>query len=266
MAKLVCMLRVKDGILFIEDWLSNMERLMDEIVVVDNGSTDGTLKILSAHPKIAEIAQTEGFNEGRDKLMLYDMARKRKPDWCIWLDVDEIFENRVKRSDLDNMMGSKLYSEWRFRRFAMRKNKTFFEANWDDILAIARPSRNMWKEQPNAHFSGAFIHDGGVHGLKGLFCPSNLRILHLAASPDGYKEYRIQKYAEAKELDKDEERKKMYDINLAIEINDDAPMWQWYDFKDRPIFIRIQNIFFTCLMLYSYVVVIPKKIIRKCKK
>ena len=38
--KLVLLLRVKDGIFFVHEWLSCYEKLVDEIVVVDNGSTN----------------------------------------------------------------------------------------------------------------------------------------------------------------------------------------------------------------------------------
>ena len=92
MPKLVVLLRVKDGIYFVHDWLKCFEKIADEIVVVDNSSSDGTYEILKSHHKVVEIVQTEGYNEGRDKNMLYGLARKRNPDWCIWLDIDEIFE------------------------------------------------------------------------------------------------------------------------------------------------------------------------------
>jgi len=264
--KLVMMLRVKDGILFINEWLQNMENLVDEIVVVDNGSTDGTLEILQQHSKVVNIAQTEGFNEGKDKIILYKLARKRNPAWCIWLDVDEIFEKRVTRAYFEKMMKSKFVKEWRFRRFAMRKNQSYFQGNWGDLLETCKPTRNMWKEQSNAFFSGDFIHGGGIHGLKGMFWHTNLRIKHLAASPVGYREYRIQKYKEAKDLDSNEVRQKMYDQNLALELNDDVPMWRWYEYSERPVWVSLQNYFLTLLMFYRYAKVIPKKIIRKLKK
>src|SRR5215217_8060714 len=117
MAKLLIMLRVKDGIFFVHDWLACFEKLVDEIIVLDNGSTDGTYEALKAHPKVVDIVQTEGYNEGRDKNMMYAMARKRKPDWCLWLDVDEIFESSLTRAHLDRLMSSKFVNQYGFRRY-----------------------------------------------------------------------------------------------------------------------------------------------------
>jgi glycosyltransferase involved in cell wall biosynthesis len=258
--KLVCMLRVKDGILFIKEWLFNMEKLVDEIVVVDNGSTDGTLEIMQQYQKVVEIGQTVGFDEGRDKILLYQMARKRNPDWCMWLDVDEIFEERVTRKHLDSLMNSFIVKNWTFRRFAMKNNGLQFMADWRMLKETALPSRNMWKEHADAYFSGSFIHDGGVHGLKGLSWFSNLRILHLASSLDGYKEYRTQKYKEAKELDSDEERKLLYDRNLEFELNDNYPTWKWHDYNNKKVLVSLQNLYFTIVMFYQYFLRIPRKL------
>ena len=152
MPKLVCMLRVKDGMTFINEWLENMARLVDEIVVVDNGSTDGTYELLKSHPKVVDITKTEGFHEGRDKIMVYEMARKRNPDWCLWLDVDEIFEKRVTRGHLNKLMKSKKVTQYGFRRFTLKKDRNHFEAKIQNLIDQSRPSRFMWKEQPSAYF------------------------------------------------------------------------------------------------------------------
>jgi glycosyltransferase involved in cell wall biosynthesis len=137
MQKLVALLRVKNGILFINDWLNRMEKLVDEIVVVDNGSEDGTLEILRSNLKVVEIAQTIGFDEGRDKILVYNMARKRNPDWCIWLDVDEIFEDRITRDDLNKMMSSKFFTKFRFRRFHLHKDVNHFQAAFSKLMITA---------------------------------------------------------------------------------------------------------------------------------
>ena len=100
MPKLVGMLRVKNGMFFLKRWLEGISPLVDEIVVVDNGSTDGSLEVLTRHPNVVAIAQTEGLHEGRDINLAYYMARQRNPDWVIWLDVDEVFESRLTRKNL----------------------------------------------------------------------------------------------------------------------------------------------------------------------
>ncbi len=53
--KLVVMLRVKDGMQFVHEWLHCFEKLADEFVVLDNTSTDGTYEVLKAHPKVVEL-------------------------------------------------------------------------------------------------------------------------------------------------------------------------------------------------------------------
>ncbi len=45
---MVSLLRVKYGILFVEEWLSQMEMLADEEGTADNSSIDGTLEIWQA--------------------------------------------------------------------------------------------------------------------------------------------------------------------------------------------------------------------------
>lgn len=267
MNKFVMMLRVKDGILFIHKWLENIGKLVDEIVVVDNGSTDGTYEILKQHPKVVDITRTEGFHEGRDKIFLYDLARKRHPDWCMWLDVDEIFEQRVTRRHLDKLMSSGIVKRWIFRRFHLHGDDGHFESRRENIIEQAIPSRSMWIDQPAAHFSGAFIHDGDIRGLKGFWWFSTLRIKHLAHAVPGYKEYRSQKYKEVIGLDPDITRREMYLKNLDGELDDNYPTWNWYEYHERPLFVTCQNLFFTTIMFYKfgrqYAMIFRNRIIRR---
>ena len=117
MAKLVVLLRVKDGIFFADEWLKCYEKIADEIVVLDNGSTDGTFELLKTHPKVVSIISTKGYHEGRDKNLLYKTARKLKPDWCIWVDIDEIFEPQLTRKHFDKLMNRSFINKYAFRRF-----------------------------------------------------------------------------------------------------------------------------------------------------
>lgn len=176
--KFIVMLRVKDGIAFVDEWLACFEKLADEIVVLDNGSTDGTYEILKAHHKVVDIIRTEGYNEGRDKNLLYERVRMRKPDWCLWIDVDEIFEPQLTRAHFDKLMENKMVNKYAFRRFHFidRENfaGSFFRLNYS-----AGHDRIMWREAPTGYFENFIIDSPNVKGIKGIQHNTNFRLKHL---------------------------------------------------------------------------------------
>lgn len=178
MAKLVVMLRVKDGMFFAKEWLDCFEKLADEIVVLDNGSTDGTYEALKAHPKVVDIVRTEGYNEGRDKNLLYEHVRLRKPDWCLWLDIDEIFEPGLTRAHFDQLMRSKLYNKFAFRRFHFT-DRQHFAGSWYRLNYSSGHDRIMWREDPAGHFQDLIIDSPNVKGITGFKKNTNFRLKHL---------------------------------------------------------------------------------------
>ncbi len=178
MSKLIVMLRVKDGRMFLNEWLSCYEKIADGIVVVDNGSTDGTFELLKSHPKVIEIERTEGFNEGRDKNLMYKLARKHNPDWCLWVDVDEIFEENINRHDFDKMMNSKLFNKFSFRRFHFT-DENHFAASFYWLFYVSTHDRILWRESSSGYFQDVIIDSPNVKGIKGLTKPTNIRIKHL---------------------------------------------------------------------------------------
>jgi glycosyltransferase involved in cell wall biosynthesis len=178
MAKLVVMLRVKDGMFFVKEWLDCFEKLADEIVVLDNGSTDGTYEALKAHPKVVDIIRTEGYNEGRDKNLMYEHARMRKPDWCLWLDIDEIFEPELTRAHFDKLMSSKIINKFAFRRFHFI-DREHFAGSWYRLNYSSGHDRIMWREHPDGYFQNLIIDSPNVKGIKGLKRGTNFRLKHL---------------------------------------------------------------------------------------
>jgi glycosyltransferase involved in cell wall biosynthesis len=252
MSKLVAMVRVKDGILFVREWLDVMGKLADEIVVVDNGSTDGTLEILKAHPRVVDIAQTEGFDEGRDKIMVYEMARRRNPDWCIWLDIDEIFEESLTRSHLNNLMNSSIFNKYEFRRFHFFSDRFKYEASREALRELAYPSRTMWRESLTGYFNNWKIHNGGIQGIKGFFLISRFRIKHIT---NLYIEYRTKVYENY--IIVDPSRIEMYQKHKKNLITQSVPTQVWYESKQRPLFVFFQYLYLNMHFVY---LVIEKKV------
>jgi len=178
MQKLIVMLRVKDGMTFLKEWLSCYEKLVDGIVVVDNGSTDGTFELLTNHPSVLSIERTEGFNEGRDKNLMYKLAREHKPDWCLWVDIDEIFEENIIREDFENMMSTKIFKKYSFRRYHFT-DKTHFAASFFWLYYISSHDRFLWKESKKGYFEDLIIDSPNIKGIRGYTKPTNIKIKHL---------------------------------------------------------------------------------------
>jgi len=256
MPKLVAMVRVKDGINYIELWLENMSELVDEIVAVDNGSSDGTYEILQRHPKVVAVERTEGFDEGRDKILLYRIARECDPDWLLWLDVDEVFEKRMTRKKLDRMMSSKFITRYSFRRFHLFGDKHHFMASVPMLWDISWPTRDLWKEQPTAYFADLKIHNGPVRGVKGFFHFSTIRILHWGfLYPDDMKK-KTRSYIKL-----DPDRQEMYEKHRDME----PSTWPLCGFTERPFLYVAQETLLWFLVMVRIVKIIAKKCFRKLK-
>ncbi|HYE55802.1 MAG TPA: glycosyltransferase family 2 protein [Chitinophagaceae bacterium] len=178
MPKFIVMLRVKDGISFVHEWLACFEKLADEIVVLDNGSTDGTYEILKAHPKVTDIIRTEGYDEGRDKNLLYARMRLRKPDWCLWVDVDEVFEPRLTRAHFNKLMNRPFINKYAFRRFHFI-DREHFAGSWFRLNYSAGHDRIMWREAPTGYFQNLVLDSPNVKGIRGLKVYTNYRLKHL---------------------------------------------------------------------------------------
>jgi Glycosyl transferase family 2 len=97
--QLVAMTRMRNEALILPDTLDYLSRHVDAIVAYDDASTDETVDILRAHPKVALIVANQVWEqdvearkraEGRHRGLLLDMAREALPhEWMLCFDPDE---------------------------------------------------------------------------------------------------------------------------------------------------------------------------------
>ena len=80
----LCMI-VKNEERFLEDCLKSVQDVVDQIVIVDTGSTDGTLEIAKKYnTEIHRFKWRDDFSLARNESIKY-----AKGDWILWLDADE---------------------------------------------------------------------------------------------------------------------------------------------------------------------------------
>src|SRR5689334_7596852 len=96
---LVAITRIRNEALILPDTLDYLGKQVDAIIAYDDASTDETVEILRAHPKVALIVANQAWEqdvdarklaEGRHRGLLLDMARAELPhDWMLCFDPDE---------------------------------------------------------------------------------------------------------------------------------------------------------------------------------
>ncbi len=180
--KLVAAYRVKNARDFIEASLDATAKFADAIVVLDDGSTDGTSDLLRNHPAVTHYEyQDLPFDERRDRNRILEKAVSLDADWIISIDADEIFEMDRARAQtlmtLNNphvkVLGFHWYTFW-------DPDHHWFRA--DGIFGTMSGYR-MYRVQPNQR-----IVDGTPEGLHCGNIPqfaagarrfTNIRVRHL---------------------------------------------------------------------------------------
>ena len=90
MAKLSLSMIVKNEEKFLKDCLESVKNVVDEIVIVDTGSTDKTIKIAELHgAKIYHFKWVNDFSAARN----YSLS-KCTGDWILYLDADERLDKK----------------------------------------------------------------------------------------------------------------------------------------------------------------------------
>jgi glycosyltransferase involved in cell wall biosynthesis len=173
----------------LEKCLSSISDIVDEIIIVDTGSTDKTKEIAKKYKcKIYDFKWINDFSAARN----YSFS-KATSDYILWLDADDIFleEDRDKFKKLKKTINNKVDA------YSMFYNYAFDE----DENVILRFRRNRIVKRSKNYLWHGFVHE--YISIKGNVNNTDICITHNRVHDSGKRNINIyeQKIAEGYTLD-----------------------------------------------------------------
>ena len=169
MQKLSVVIACKNAATVIGETLKGFAGLTDDILVYDNGSTDGTQEIVKNHGAKLVEGGWEGFGKTKNKanaLATYD--------WILSLDADEAIDEDLKRnlSGLDLADELNVY-EFRFKNFLGNKWLRFGEWGNDKHIRLFNRKKVKWND--------AEVHESLILPVGAKIIPLKGNVLHRTA-------------------------------------------------------------------------------------
>ena len=137
--KCCAMLCVKNESALINQCLNDLSMYIDHIVLLDDGSYDGTANMAAKWKKVKKIHRQKDKGdkrcEGKDRQKMLDMAYKTGADFFLFIDCDEIFEDMFKTEIYKQMMDSSVdlwfYKEINFwRSLTYHRIDELYDKGW----------------------------------------------------------------------------------------------------------------------------------------
>jgi Tfp pilus assembly protein PilF len=164
----LCMI-VKDEEEMLGKCLEAVAPAVDEIVIVDTGSTDRTIEIARSHgAKVIEQAWTGSFSKARNTSFEHATT-----DWIVYLDADEVLV-----ADDVHRLRSLTGKTW---REAFYLALTSFTGETGDAGAVTNSVLRVFRNRPSYRFEGR-LHEQIAHNLPfyaaGRLEQSSVRVDH----------------------------------------------------------------------------------------
>ncbi|MCF8567607.1 glycosyltransferase family 2 protein [Alicyclobacillus tolerans] len=102
--------------------LENLSAFCDDIVIVDDASTDNTADVCKSFPKVTKLVTSNESRFQREwelRTILWQAVSELEPDWVIAVDADELYEQRMQtevsrliNQDQFDWIGFRFYDFW----------------------------------------------------------------------------------------------------------------------------------------------------------
>jgi glycosyltransferase involved in cell wall biosynthesis len=171
--------------------LESAREYIDSAVIIDDGSTDNTVslcrELLAGIPlKLIENKESMFQNEAKLRKLQWDETIATNPDWILFLDADEIFEEKAK-SAFRAMITDKECDLYLFRLYDMWNEEQYRDDALWSAHKIYRPFMMRYQKNFGYVFLEANQHCGrmpaNIFELNYLL--SNVRLKHYGwANPE----------------------------------------------------------------------------------
>jgi glycosyltransferase involved in cell wall biosynthesis len=196
--KLTAGIRVKNGERFAEECLRELSDYVDEIVILDDGSTDRTVEIARSFPKVTQVVrwQKDFFHEGIDRNVVLALAKDTSPDWILLPDIDEVFEDRFKE-EVHRMMAVQEVSLYVFLFCHFWRSRTHYrvDGKWGRETREF-PIPRLVRNEPGLRFP---VHrplgTAQITGVKGKVVLSDIRVKHYGHLYEDISRHKVEAYS-----------------------------------------------------------------------
>lgn len=199
--KLTAMMQVRnEANRYLTMVLDDLSSYVDEIVVLDDGSTDDTVAICQSYEKVCLLKQSDhslyGVNEARLKRRLFRLTVVTRPDWILAIDADEVMEDRFKR-EVRGLIDQTQYDWYSFRFYHFWGSQSHYRV--DKLWAPTQYGPRLFRYMPGATYvwNPQALHGGSLPcNLFSDFpgTPTDLRVKHYGyagSREEIYRKYRF---------------------------------------------------------------------------
>lgn len=197
--RLAVLLPVRNGERLLPGWLDAVRPFADEVIALDDGSTDRTRETLQADPLVSRLLSEPvrrgyaGWDDRRNRQRLLDTAASSGVDWVLWLDADERIApgDGVAIREIVETLGRPGFA-YGLRIHAASDDLSEIDPDGRWVYRMFAPVGDMELPERTLHLVPVPVSIPRRRWLR-----TSVRILHVATTEPGDLEARFAKYLEA---------------------------------------------------------------------